>query len=1026
MVINNGFNILPWYDSLEKQSNKKWYAFGQSWPLACPQDTILPFQFVSSESISIKSALTAVNLTTGVETNLGITPTVIEGTQANANYYIVKQSEAIMKATLQVGRYYFKMNTDKGMLYSEEVVVVDNISDYIKLEYWNEDTLNFMSGEINFADSFKFVVYIPSTIGKPEYEFEEELTKRLGYKFIESQTSNKLYKFNFLAPEYICDALRLVRMCDYIKLTTKFDTYNALSFSYEPKWQDAGYLAAIDVEFDTDCIIQKLESFNRRAKDSFYNALLAEIDEPVLFSPDTVAQYYTEFTSTTVVNGKLIRQLELINEVELRADFDNIVLPIDNQADPSQKAKKIALTDLQKKIGDDRYLRKDQDDRSKGKIASDIGFEVGKYVAGVSGAVIYEDAETGQTVAELDKLYVRMKAYFETLEIINTSSIGGKQILSPAGAITCIGVDELDTCYRCYFLAEQDGTEVENRWKKDDQAYSKSFNVKTGVTENASSQMYWRLVDAVDETPVEYKGKLCHYIDLSITDCLEGSDIPKSGDIINHRGSRTDIDRQNFVEMSAVDAFSPSITLYNGVKDYDLTGKEMVQFGVEKTTGQAFMHVYGDMYIGDRNESSYIRYTHENGLEVKAKRIIMGSGEALEETIDRLADNVSNVATQLDGSIEIWQGNYASTDETLIASRVPPSSDWDTDAKMNEHLGDYLVLENGMCYELEYDMENYRYIWKSVTDKYLVAYLRTLDTKKAIFKITDESLPMAFFGQKAYNIGDLWVNAVYPESGETYNDETLVCITPKAAGEQFDITHWTPSDGTKKKLLEAGIDINTREIAFTAEQFKFKNLLGELFAVLEEVDGVPTIRAELLNITGQLIAEKIMTSGLDIGGKFVVTINEDGTASVKLSGVMESASSGKRIVINPDSQRLEMYASDGKITGLMYFIEDDNWEHGAIELYRYNGDNLFCTTLCGPGYLKIKNHLTQEETEMFPEYIQITSRELESIKVGFRYAYDGLNYSRSIVDIHSSAWPLYNSVATGGVYLDGDTLKVKT
>ena len=346
MSINNGFNILPWYDSLEKQNSKKWYTFGQSWPLACPQNIILPFQFVSSSAISIESNIYAVSLTDGTQVNLGIKPEVIAGTQAGSTYYIVKQPLTSLLTTLPVGHYYFRMNTNVGQLYSEEVTVVDNITDYIKIEYWNEDTLNFTSGEINFDDDFKFVMYIPSTIGKPEYEFEEELTKRLGYKFIESQTSNKIYKFNFLAPEYICDAMRLIRLCDYIKLTTKYDTFNALSFAYEPKWQDNGDLAAVDVEFDTDCIIQKLESFNRRLKESFYNALLADIDEPVLFSTDTVAQYYTEFTTTSYINGKLIRQLEAISEDELSQSINDIVLPIDNQLDTNRVAKKVFLSNI--------------------------------------------------------------------------------------------------------------------------------------------------------------------------------------------------------------------------------------------------------------------------------------------------------------------------------------------------------------------------------------------------------------------------------------------------------------------------------------------------------------------------------------------------------------------------------------------------------------------------------------------------------------------------------------------------------
>lgn len=344
MYLNNSFNILPWYDSLAKRSSQKWYAFGQSWPLLCPKGRILPFQFVC-EKIEILSTVFAVDVKTGAATDLRVTPVVLPSTQADATYYVVKMPSTQV-IELPVGLYYLRFNTSLGYLYSEEISIIDDAEECVKIEYWNEDTLKFTSGEINFEDNFKFELYLRTTIGKPEYEFEEELTKRLGYKFIESQTSNKLYKFAFVAPEYICDAMRLIRLCDYIKITTKFDSYNALSFAYEPKWQEQGDLAAVDAEFDTDCIIQKLESFNRRLRESFYNALLAEIDEPVLFSTDTVAQYYTEFTSTSYISGKLIRQLESMPISELRDSLADIVLPADNQSDNRQAAKKVLLSDI--------------------------------------------------------------------------------------------------------------------------------------------------------------------------------------------------------------------------------------------------------------------------------------------------------------------------------------------------------------------------------------------------------------------------------------------------------------------------------------------------------------------------------------------------------------------------------------------------------------------------------------------------------------------------------------------------------
>lgn len=345
MRINNNFNVLPWYDSISRQNSKKWYSFGQHYPLICPDNSILPFQFVVDTQIEITGNIKAVSVESGNVIDLEIRPSVTLGTQTDANYYIVKQGVASIPE-LPVGLYYFTLSTSAGVLYSEEVVVVDNLIDYVKIEYWNESTLNFTNGEIDFSDDFRFNLYMNTTIGKPEYQFEEELTKRLGYKFIESQTSNKLYRFNFLAPEYLCDSMRLVRLCDYIKISTKDDSYNALTFSYEPKWQEQGDLAAVECEFETDCIIQKLESFNRRLKESFYNALLHELDEPILFSTDTIAQYYNEFTTTALVNGKLIRQLDAMQVVELRDNTPNIFLPVDNISDNSQKAKKLSISDL--------------------------------------------------------------------------------------------------------------------------------------------------------------------------------------------------------------------------------------------------------------------------------------------------------------------------------------------------------------------------------------------------------------------------------------------------------------------------------------------------------------------------------------------------------------------------------------------------------------------------------------------------------------------------------------------------------
>jgi hypothetical protein len=134
--------------------------------------------------------------------------------------------------------------------------------DCLELEYWNE-TGNFAvkNGVIAFPSDFHFKLLLKGEIGKPEYNFEEESTKRLGYIFVESQVSKKTYKFNTVVPEYICDALRLVRLCDNKIIRCKDDEYEAITFEMEAEWQTQGDLASVTCEFETDNVVANIGGF---------------------------------------------------------------------------------------------------------------------------------------------------------------------------------------------------------------------------------------------------------------------------------------------------------------------------------------------------------------------------------------------------------------------------------------------------------------------------------------------------------------------------------------------------------------------------------------------------------------------------------------------------------------------------------------------------------------------------------------------------------------------------------------------
>lgn len=308
---SNNFNVLPFYRSIKSQIDKRWYSFGDKWPIISKSTEIIPFQIVIQKSIASVSTLHIVNCNTGADINLGIKPIII----TRDGYSIIMLHSGINTLTeeLSEGLYYIYFTADSVTMYSEIFSAIHSMDNYTKISYWNAESLYYKGGEICYDNDFKYEMYIATTIGKPEYEFEEELTERAGYKFLESQISNKLYKFAFIATEPICDAMRLIRLSDYIQIESRGENYNALSFSYDVDWETQGNLASVEVEFTIDTIIQKLPSFNRRQRENFYNALLADSNEAILFDEQVVALYTDKFAnanSSNLINGKLIRELD--------------------------------------------------------------------------------------------------------------------------------------------------------------------------------------------------------------------------------------------------------------------------------------------------------------------------------------------------------------------------------------------------------------------------------------------------------------------------------------------------------------------------------------------------------------------------------------------------------------------------------------------------------------------------------------------------------------------------------------------
>ena len=292
------------------------------------------------------------------------------------------------------------------------------------------------------------------------------------------------------------------------------------------------------------------------------------------------------------------------------------------------------ITDFEK-----YFLRKDKEDIANELITFLKGFLIGK---NGSGWTVLED---GTTQAVVDRLYVKIKAVFDELEVKKKTHVGGEQIISPAG-MKCVRVEELDESYRCFFLSEVDGVTVHNEFTVGTLALAQEFNIKEGTSHNVSNRYYWREVTGVGSD----------YIDLSKTNVDKDSDVPAAGDDIIGLGHLTDITRQAAIILSSVNETSPSITFYQGINTFSLAGKEVIGLGFDKSTGHAYINMYGDAYIGAKDKSTYIRYSQKGGVDIKGMfHIEQGSTgwknmEGLPDEIQAAADLAQKAQDAIDNA----------------------------------------------------------------------------------------------------------------------------------------------------------------------------------------------------------------------------------------------------------------------------------------------------------------------------------------------------------------------------------------
>ena len=269
MIPNNNLSVLPFYESSQYQNARKWWTYGRVYPLFTPAGFILPFQVITEHvenSVVREIYLFDANNDTNPVADLGATmrPMITKKEFAALGYdvFVFPGLLPVINSLLN-GRYYIRMQIGAGSTIisrvSEIFTVVNDIQPYLKITWWDRDDFVMDAGTIVYTNpSFKNVLYLQSDLAKPEYQFEEEGESRDGYFFPSKQISEKRYRFNFLASEYLLDVMRFIRMADYAEIEYHGQTYSLDTFLITPEWEAQGDVAAVEAVFDTATVAKKI------------------------------------------------------------------------------------------------------------------------------------------------------------------------------------------------------------------------------------------------------------------------------------------------------------------------------------------------------------------------------------------------------------------------------------------------------------------------------------------------------------------------------------------------------------------------------------------------------------------------------------------------------------------------------------------------------------------------------------------------------------------------------------------------
>ena len=720
------------------------------------------------------------------------------------------------------------------------------------------------------------------------------------------------------------------------------------------------------------------------------------------------------------------------------------------------------IKSLIKSFGSNFFLSKLISDTANGLITFLKGLLIGRNGSGITVL------ENGMSQAVVDYLYVKVKAVFDELEVKKKTYVGGEQVISHAG-MKCNRVDELDDVYRCYFKEEEDGIEIENQFTPGSLAIAQECNIKAGVSHHVGNRHYWRLVTAVGE----------NYIDLSKTVCDPNveNDVPVAGDDIVGLGHKTDITRQAAIILSSVNEVSPSIIMYQGINDFTLTGKDVISFDFDKSTGKVRMKVYGNTYIGDKDRTTYMEYTQDKGVDIKGMfHIEQGSTgwrnmEGLPDEIQAAADLAQKAQDAIDnaavGSVNLlrnsgFTGDYESE---KLSSDTQLSADTELYSKQLKYWTGVATVSADSAAGSGYSAsigslsqsvsliknENYVISFKAKGTSVAVSCGDFSTTQPLASDYQRYTFKFAFNGTGIFMLSSTaTICDLQLERGTIATDWKPSILDNDKATAGFQSINYIASaikDGSVD-ILGGLILANMIQLGNYKDD-KLQKVTAGVSGIYNDDDDVAfwaggTLQQAILTVMRfrndpnyqptdeewENMANFVVAHGGDVflrgyiyalGGKFRGVVEALGGF---FRGKVETSVDGKRIVIDPDKNTLEMYTTEGHATLILRFdTSSDGWEYGDLILRKYAGDQLILETTVYPERIRIQNHVENTDIILTPNNVSFYGSKGETLLVGMKPVYDGGAVSKYVANIECSNWPSKDNVSSGQVYVEYETLE---